>query len=279
MMRRMVAVSLGILLLSACASLGNETSETTRDFAIRLSGGAVGFPLSSGDVKLEAAAGFGDVCLSGFAELPFLPLWDGLLGAQASIARDWVRLQARLEYDATLQRPEVSLVGRIDPPSWLLYDGTPLLIGGVTAVVKTVPSSLWGRNASSLVLSPYTAGAFYAGDLMVTASVGFDLGVSSGSIVGQVTGSHLVSTVDVGSVSLINAVRFTGAFEAFASLSLTVEVGDLGLSVTGAMLPSVDGTGFVYRIGASIFFGNGALLPPTDEGAAGFCTGGTCFSP
>ena len=92
----------------------------------------------------------------------------------------------------------------------------------------------------------------------------------------NVAGTHLTATVHAGNVLVANTVHFSGAFEAFASLVLSLHVPEWGLTISGSLAPASEGT-FSYRINVSYEQGSTYLLPLQTEKPETVCTGGVCF--
>ena len=242
------------------------------DFAFRVSGGISGFPVSSGDLILEGAIGLPELSLAVWADADALPSITPTLGGELKLTQDWLSLRMTAQQDES--QVDLTLQGQADPSAWLLYDGMPTLIGGITAIVEM--ELLNGAGRSEIVLSPFFTGVIPAGDTTVSPSVGVDLSLDSETQVLDVSGSHLVSTVNAGCVLIANTVHFTGVFDAFSSLVISVNVPEWGLTVSGSLLPTGAG-GFSYRVSAGYEWGDAYLLPNQAEKPETVCTDSVCF--
>jgi len=242
------------------------------DFAFRVSGGISGFPVSSGDLKLEGAIGLPELSLAVWADTDALPWITPTLGGELKLTQDWLSLKMTAQQDES--RVDLTLQGRADPSAWLLYDGMPTLIGGITAIAEM--ELLNGAGRSEIVLSPFFTGVIPAGDTVVSPSIGLDVSLDSDTQALAVSGSRLTSTVNAGIVLIANTVQFTGLFDAFSSLVMSINVPTWRLTVSGSLIPTGAG-GFSYRLSIGYEWGDTYLLPVQTEKPGLVCTGGVCF--
>jgi len=156
------------------------------------------------------------------------------LGGELKLIHEWLSISMTAQQDGS--PVDLTLRGRANPPGWLLYDGTPTLIAGITAVAETGLRKDAGR--SEIVLSPFFTGVIPAGDAVVSPLVGLDVSLDSEDQALNISGSRLTSTVTVGSIVIANTVHFTGTFDAFSSLVVSVNVPDCGLTVSGSFIPT-----------------------------------------
>ncbi len=263
---------LAILWLAGSTVLPAEPVEDCVDFALRLRAGFYGFTILSGDLKLEGAIGVCDVSLTAWAEMKPLPSIPPTLGGELKLTRDWLSLSMSASQNES--QIELSLKGRAAPSAWLLYDGMPTLIGGITATAETELLESNARN--EITLSPFLSGVIPIGKAVVSPSIGFDVGVNSEDQVLSVSGSRFTSTVNVGTVLIANTVQFIGAFDAFSSLAVAINVPDCGLTVSGSFIPT-DAGDLLYRVSVSYEWGNASLLPVLTDRPGTICTGDVCF--
>lgn len=242
------------------------------DSAFRVGGGITGFPVSSGDLKLEGAIGLSELSLSVWTSIDGLPLIASTVGGELKLAKEWLSLS--LSTGPGESQMEVSLKGQANPSPWLLYDGMPTLIGSITTIAETELRKGVGR--SQITLSPFLTGVIPAGDATVSPSIGVDLSLDSENQVLAVSGSRLISTINAGCVLIANTVHFTGLFDAFSSLVVSMTVPEWGLTVSGSLLPT-GGGGFSYHVSVGYEWGDTYLLPNQTEKPETVCTGGVCF--
>lgn len=239
------------------------------DIAGRVSGEFDGL---SGSVKLVGAMGLPEFSLAAWMDIDVLPTPTSTFGGRLALTRDWlsIGLIAQQNEDSTTVRLE----GQAHPSSWLLYDGSPALIGGISASVET---DLFGNpGQSSVTAFPFFTAVITAGDTTVSPSVGIDVSLGSEAQAPEISASRLVSTVNAGCVLIENTVHFKGVFSGFSSLVLSVTIPEWGLTVSGSLIPTWTG-GFSYRVGISYEWGDSYLLPNQTEKAESVCTGGVCF--
>lgn len=268
---RLLMMSLALLM--AMASVVSAAEPVCRcfdsDFAGRVLGG---FDGASGSLRLEGAMGLPEVAVAAWMDIDVLPAPSSAFGGRLSITRDWLSLGLIAQQGESLV--DLRLQGQAGPSPWLLYDGMPTLIGGITAIVET--ELLKGVGKSEITLSPFLTGVIPAGDTTVSPSVGIDLSLDSETQALNVSGSRLVSTVSAGCVLVANTVHFTGLFDAFSSLALSVTAPEWGLTVSGSLLPAGAGN-FSYRVSVGYEWGDSYLLPNQGEKPETACTGGVCF--
>ena len=249
-----------------------ESDDACCDFAVRVSGGIYGFPISSGDLRLDGAIGLCDVSLAAWAEMKALPSITPTLGGELKLTKEWLSLSMSASQNES--QIELSLKGQAAPSAWLLYEGVPTLIGGITAIAETGLFESVVR--SEITLSPFLTGVITAGKAVVSPSIGLDVSVNSENQVLSVSGSRLTSTVNVGTVLIANTVQFTGLFDAFSSLVVSINVPDCGLTVSGSFIPAGPGD-FIYRASVSYEWGNASLLPALTGKPGTTCAGEVCF--
>ena len=271
---RLLAVVFGWVGLMASGLFAAETGFQcpVLDVALRASGGASGFPISSADLKIEGAIGLPEFSLVVWTDLDVLPSIVCAMGGQFALTRDWISLSLSAQQgDSPLS---LTLRGQATPPSWLLVDGNPTIIGSIAASAEV---GLQGEALQSeLTLSPSLTGVIPAVNVTVSPSVGIDLAMTSDGGTVNVAGSHLTATVNAGNVLISNTVHFSGVFEAFASLVLSLHVPEWGLTISGSLMPASAGA-FSYRLNVSYERGNTYLLPHQTEKPETVCTGGVCF--
>ena len=239
------------------------------DFAGRVIGG---FDGSSANLRLEAAMGLPEFSLAAWADIDLLPTPSSTFGGELRLTRDWLSIglvaqQGEFPVDLRLQ-------GQANPSPWMLYDGTPTLIGGITAVAET--ELLKSISRSEITLSPFLTGVIPAGDTTVSPFVGIDFSLDSETQVLTISGSRLASTVNAGCVLIANTVHFAGLFDAFSSLVVSVNVPEWRLTLSGSLLPTPAG-GFSYRVSIGYEWGDTYLLPNQPEKPETVCTDGVCF--
>lgn len=275
-MRGSQFVMLSMIALALLGTIATGVSATEpvcqcfdSDFAGRVVGG---FDGSSANLRLEAAMGLPEFSLATWMDINVLPTPSTTFGGELRLTRDWLSLSLVAQQGES--PAGLRLQGQANPSPWLLYDGMPTLIGGITAIVET--ELLKSVNRSEITLSPFLTGVIPAGDTTVSPSVGIDLSLDSEAQVLNVSGSHLVSTVNAGCVLIANTVRFTGLFNAFSSLVISVNVPEWRLTVSGSLLPTGAG-GFSYRVSVGYECGNAYLLPSQAGKPETVCTDGVCF--
>jgi len=269
---RLSAVALAFLAAIAMGGLATESAGTCCDLAFRVGGGVYGFPISSADLKLEGAIGLPEFSLAAWMDLDVLLPITSTLGGELKLTQDWLSLSMIAQQDES--QVDLTLKGQAKPTSWLLYDGVPTLIGGISAVAEA--TLLGDAQRSEITLSPFLTGVIPAGSITVTPAVGLDVSLDSETQRPTISGSRLVSTVNAGCVLIANTVHFTGLFEAFSSLVVSVNVPDCGLTVSGSLIPSILG-GFSYRVSVSYEWGDSYLLPDQTGKPETVCTGDVCF--
>jgi hypothetical protein len=235
-------------------------------------GGVTDFPVSSGDLRFEGAIGLPELSLSVWTSIDGLPSIASTIGGELKLAEEWLSLS--LSAGPGESQMELSLKGQATPSAWLLVDSVPTLIGGLTAIAET--GLLKGSRESEIVISPFLTGVIPAGDTVVSPSIGLDLSLGSENQVFAVSGSRLVSTVNAGIVLIANTVHFTGLFEAFSSLVVSINVPNWGLTASGSLIPTGAGS-FSYRMGISYEWGDTYLLPILTGKPGTTCTGDVCF--
>ena len=239
------------------------------DFAGRVIGG---FDGSSGNVRLEGAMGLPEFSLAAWADIDILPTPTATFGGELRLTRDWLSIGLIAQQgDSPV---DLHLQGQANPSPWMLYDGMPTLIGGITATVET--ELLKSVSRSKITLSPFLTGVIPAGDTTVSPSVGIDLSLDSETQMVTISGSRLISTVNAGCVLIANTVRLAGLFDAFSSLVVSVNVPEWGLTLSGSLLPT-GASGFSYRVSAGYEWGDAYLLPNQAEKPETVCTDSVCF--
>lgn len=269
---RLSMIVFALLGTIASGALATELGNTCCDFAFRIGGGIYGPPIPSANLRFETAIGLSDISLAAWADMKTLSSITTTLGAELKLTRDWLSLSMSASQNES--QIELSLKGRAAPSAWLLYDGMPTLIGGITAIAET--GLLESNAGSEITLSSFLTGVIPAGETVVSPSVGLDLNLDSEAQVLVVSGSRLTSTVNAGIVLIASTVYFTGAFDAFSSLVVSINVPNCGLTVSGSLLPSGAG-GFAYRASVSYEWGDTSLLPDLAGKPGTVCTGDVCF--
>jgi len=273
----------GVLLLSLVAASAllsaDELGDRSDRFGFRLSGGAIGFPLTTGNAKLEAAVGLSDVSLAAWVDLPYLPLFSAVAGGEITLSLEWLSVSAKLSRELTLCQHTISFEGRAAPPAWLLFFGSTDLLGGVTASALVTDGPQWGSDGNRLTLSPFVTAVIPVGEVLLSSTVGLDTQAGAGDGSPSVSSSRITSTVDACGVSVTNTVEFSGAFDALAAVSVSFNVPHAGLALTGSFLPSATGGEPSYRLSGTYVIGNQALLPCVSGNTGLVCSGGTCYVP
>lgn len=239
------------------------------DLAGRVSGG---FSESSANLRIEGAFGLPEYSVIAWMNTDAVPAPTSTFGGELHLTRDWLSIGLVAQQNES--NVDFSLQGQANPSPWLLYDGVPTLIGGISAILETELVNETGR--SEITLSPFFTGVILAGDTTVSPSIGIDLSLDSESQSPIISGSRLASTVNAGCVLIANTVHFAGLYEAFSSLVLSVTVPEWGLTISGSLLPTWAG-GFSYRVSLSYEWGDTYLLPNQTEKPESVCTGGVCF--
>ena len=265
-------IVLSVLCVAGSVVILAESNDNHADFALRLGSGFYGFPISSGNLKFEGGIGVCGVSLAAWAEMRALPSITPTLGGELKLTQDWLSLSMSANQNES--QVELSLKGHAAPSAWLLYDGMPTLIGGITAIAETglLESGGW----SEITLSPFLTGVIPAGEMVVSPSVGLDLSLGSETQGLVISGSRLTSTVNAGIVLIASTVHFTGTFDAFSSLVVSINVPNCGLTVSGSLLPSGAGDS-AYRASISYEWGEPSLLPDLTGKPGTVCTGNVCF--
>jgi len=267
--------SIFFFLLFGVTALGVSAVESgclCFDSAFRVSGGFDGFPVSSGNLRLEGAIGLPEFSLAVWANIDVLPSIASTLGGELKLIHEWLSISMTAQQDGS--PVDLTLRGQANPPGWLLYDGMPTLIAGITAVAET--GLLKDAGGSEIVLSPFFTGVILAGETSVSPSIGFDVSFDSENQILAVSGSRLTSTVNAGIVLIANTVNFSGLFDAFSSLVVSISMPSCGLIVSGSLIPTGVG-GFSYRASVSYEWGDTYLLPIQAEGPGSSCIGGVCY--
>ena len=241
------------------------------DSAFRVSGGIYDFPVSSADLTLEGAIGLPEFSLAVWGNVETLYSLTPTFGGEVKLTRDWLSLSMTAQQNEP--QMELTLQGRAEPTAWLLYEGASTLFGGITAIAKTELLNASGR--SEIVLSPFLTGVIPAGETTVSPSIGLDVSFDSENQDLAVSGSRLTSTVNAGIVLIANTVNFSGLFDAFSSLVVSISMPNCGLIVSGSLIPTGTGS-FTYRASVSYEWGDTYLLPVQAEEPAS-CIGGVCY--
>lgn len=239
------------------------------DFAGRAIGG---FDGGSATLRLEGAIGLPEYSLAAWMDIDALPAPTSTFGGELNLTRDWLSIGLIAQQNES--GADLSFQGRVNPAAWLLYDGMPTLIGGLTALVKTDLLETAGRSAISL--SPFFTGIIPAGDTTVSPSLGVDASLDSETQLVTISGSRLISTVNAGCVLIANTVHFDGLFCTFSSLVIAVTVPEWRLTVSGSLIPTAAG-GFSYQVSLGYEWGDTYLLPNRTENPESVCTGDVCF--
>jgi len=272
---RFVRYSIFFFLLFGMTASGVSAAEPGGlcfDSAFRVSGRLDGFPVSSGNLRLEGAIGLPEISLAVWADIDVLPSIASTLGGELKLMHEWLSISMTAQ--PAEPQMELTLQGRAEPPAWLLYDGMPTLIGGVMTIAETELLKDAGR--SEIVLSPFITGVIPASDTVVSLSTGLDLTLDSETQLPTVSGSRLVSTINARCVLIANTVHFSGLFDAFSSLVMSINVPDWGLTVSGSLISTGAG-GFSYRLSVGYEWGDSYLLPVQTEKPGTVCTGDVCF--
>jgi len=268
---RYTVMILGLVALFALtASAGCKCLDV--DTAVRANGEFGGTPTSSGSLKLEAAIGSLEWSLNGWASLNVLPVPIVSFGANIKLVRDWLSLNLMTEPGVSSMN--LALTAQASPPSWLLYEGVPTFIGGLSATSET--TLLGGTQASKITLSPFVTAVIPAGETTVSPSIGLDVSLNTEAMQPAISGARLVSTIHAGGVLIAATGHFTGVFEKLSSLVMSVNVPDWGVTVSGMLIPFGNGD-FSYRVAISYEWGDTYLLPDQTGKPETVCTGGVCF--
>ncbi len=239
------------------------------DFAGRVVGGFAG---ASANLKLEGAIGLPEYSIATWMDVDLFPVPTSTFGGELRLTRDW--LSVGLVAQQAVAGLDLSFQGRANPSSWLLYDGNPTLIGGISAIAKTELLEASGRT--DITLSPFLTGVIPMGNTTVSPSIGIDLNLNSKTPLLAISGSRLLSTINAGCVLIGSTVHFDGLFAAFSSLVLSINVPEWRLTVSGSLLPTAVG-GFSYQVSFGYEWGDTYLLPNRTDKPESVCTGGVCF--
>lgn len=166
---RGIATVMILSLVAASAMLwADESGDLADRFGLRITGGATGFPLTTASAKIEAAVGLSDVSLAAWLELPYLPYLDlgATAGGAVTLSLDWLSVSARLSRELALRQHAISFAGRAAPPAWLLYSGSPNLLGGVTATATVTDGPQWSFEGDGLTISLYVTAVIPLGDVL-----------------------------------------------------------------------------------------------------------------
>lgn len=242
------------------------------DVALRASGGFGGAPISSGDLKLEGVIGLPEWSATIWTDVNALPLAMMSFGGEVKLVRDWLSIGLVVQPGASSMA--WSVVGDAAPASWMLYEGVPSLLGGVSASAQA--TLLGDGEQLEFAVSPFLTGVIPAGDTTVSPSVGLDVRLDSQMSRPTISGSRLVSTINAGDFLVANTVYFDGLFETFSSLVMSVNVPEWGFVVSGSLIPSATGD-FSYRVSINYEWGDTYLLSTQSEKPKAVCTGGVCF--
>lgn len=272
--RRVGVFVLGLAIVGMVGAIviAAEHTESCGDFALRLQGGFFGCPVLSADLQIAGAIGFCDVSLAVWMDINMLPSIAMTLDGELRLTREWLSLS--LMPDESESWMDMMLKGQAAPPAWLLYEGVPTLIGGITTTAETGP--LMSVTRSELTLSPFLTGVILAGSAIVSPSLGIDVAIDSENKTPNMSGSHLATTVTIGTVIIANTVQFEGLFDAFSSLVVSIAVPDWGITMFGSLIAS-DAGSFLYRLSVSYQLGNMSLLPVLTGQPGMICAGGVCF--
>jgi len=265
-----------VLVAMLVASIGSLAATSAEDeaFGFRVSGRGIGFPVSFGTVKVEAAADLvGPWSLTGWAE-GYAPAWTADVGGDVRFTQEW--LSVRLSVARVSASGEIAAVARGEPPAWLLYDGRPTVLGGVQATAAVKWSGLSRSPEARLTVTPSVTGVVPLGPVTVSPSVAFDLSLSADDAHPSVTATQFSSTLDLGTVLLANTVSFAGWVETFDSLVTAVTMPAVGLTVSAA-LHHVGGHAFLYELRLNYEWGNTSALPALAGKPGKICTGDVCY--
>ena len=279
---RIATVMILSLAAASASAWADESGDLGNRFGLRVTGGATGFPLTTASAKIEAAVGLYDFALAAWLELPYLPYLNlgATAGGAVTLSLDWLSVSARLSRELALRQHAISFAGRAAPPAWLLYSGSPNLLGGVTATATVTEGPQWISDGNGLTLSPYVTAVIPLGDVLLSSTVGFDAQIGSGDGLPSVPGLRVLSTVDAGSVIVTGTVELAAGCDALAAVSASLSLPQAGLTLTGSYLPpSSTSAEASYRLSATYVFGNQGLLPFVSGNTGLECTGDTCFVP
>jgi hypothetical protein len=265
---------LAVVLVGAAASCVPAATDSDLGYAIRVSGEGIGVPPDSGTVKLEAALDLRPLSIAAWAEGHIASSWTLTAGGEARLQRDWLTVRGSVA-GADVNR-EVSVVALASPAGWLMYEGALILIGNLGASAGM--TWLGNRRApeSSLTVSPVLTAVIPVGAVNVSPSIHADLTLDPDTARFAVSGVQLSSLVNAGTVLLSNTVYFSGPFETFHSLVVSVSLPEIGIAVRGSM-QDVGNRNFLVRIGLSYERGNASLLPMLPGRPATVCTGDVCY--
>jgi len=229
-------------------------------------------PISSGDLKLEGAIGLPEWSTTAWADINALPLATISFGGEAKLVRDWLSIGLRAQPGESSM--EWSFVGQATPSSWMLYEGVPSLVVGISAITE---ANLLGNSEQiEIAVSPFLTGIIPSGNTTVSPSMGLDISLDSGMRQPAISGSRLVSTINAGDFLVASTVYFNGFFKTFSSFVMSVNVPDWGLVISGSLIPT--GTGdFSYRLSHNYEWGDIYLLSAQSDKPKAVCTGGVCF--
>ena len=266
-----VAALLGVFALTASAAEGFCACLDV-DSAFRVSGNVGGMPLSLGDLRLEGVLGLPEWSSTIWADVHAVPVPAMSFGGEAKLIREWLSIGMRTQPEETTRQWIV--VGQATPAAWMLYEGVPSLVGGISA---TAQATLLGERArTEITASPLLTGIIPSGNITVSPSIGLDLGLDSDGQHPVISGARLVSTINANEFLVSSTVHFDGAFEEFSSLAMSVNIPGWGLVVSGTLIPTPMGD-FSFRVGLTLEWGDTYLLSEQAEKPEAVCTGGVCF--
>ena len=155
------------------------------------------------------------------------------------------------------------------------------MVAGVSAEAHVGDNALELFEAYSIVVSPYVSLLHLdSGMIEATGSAELDLVPSGADTLPSITTFGLEVSLSTEELRIISITNFAGAFSAFSSQTLSVQLPDIGITVTGTILFSPEGDAEL-RFGADYAFGDLQLLPSRQAGGSGtlLCTGDTCILP
>lgn len=255
--------------------------ESNPDFAGRVMANAYVLPIAGINMRIEAAMGFSDISLGASTEVSLsTPLHAGFRSS-AFLSRKWMSIGIEASFDTSSGRISSVILARAAPPPLPLTVGLFAFLTGVRAEASVVenPAASTLRN-HTILLSPYaTIAPFqeYLPPLLATA--GFEF-VSTGSN-GEASrlATWVEAVVELRRARILSRTRFGGMLEVFTSQSLSLQLLETNLTVTGSISTSASGDDVIVKFAIDYAFGNVRLLPAYQQitNEAVVCDGDTCI--
>ena len=281
--QRLVGAIAAVTCLCTFCAWGSLPGDgTLPGLAFRMTGGVSMATITTGSLTLEGAAGLGSLSISGLTELPLLPLLDWTIGGEIRFSREWLSIGAQATYDSPARRLSVAIVARATPAPLLLTEGSWAVMAGVSAEASVGALAPESFEDYRVVVSPYASLLpLDAGKVLVTGSAGLDLVASGADRLPSVATSRLEVSLSTDKVRITSSTQFAGLLRAFASQALSVELPNIGITVSGTILFPTPESNVELLFGAGYAFGDPQLLPRKRAGGSEslVCSGDTCLLP